>query len=222
LIAPEECEAILFDMDGVLILSGNAQYRAWTWWCRIHDLPPEPFLVSHGMTGVDKIRMFAPSHLDPVTEADRVTSYEVQDTDGVTAAPGAELVPYLPLPFGLVTSAAGRLARARLAAAGLPVPRHFVSAESVTRAKPHPEPYLRGAAALGADPGRCVVVEDATAGVRAGRAAGMHVAALATTPGQDLSEADLVFPSLTGFLSWLSGPQASRGPSYATQGGGHA
>jgi len=192
-------------MDGVFILSGGAQYRAWTWWCRIHGLPPEPFLVSHGMTGVDKIRMFAPSHLDPVTEAARVTNYEVQDTEGVIAAPGAELVPTLSLPFSLVTSAADRLARARLSAAGLPIPLHLISAESVGRAKPDPEPYLLGAAALGVDPSKCVVVEDAAAGVKAGRAAGMHVAALTTTVGQDdLSEADLIFPSLMGFLSWLS------------------
>jgi mannitol-1-/sugar-/sorbitol-6-phosphatase len=205
LIAQKEYEAILFDMDGVFILSGGSQYRAWTWWCRIHNLPPEPFLDAHGMTGADKIRMFAPSHLDPVMEADRVTNYEVRDTKGVIAAPGAELVPGLRLPFSLVTSAADRLARARLTAAGLPIPRHVISAESVARAKPDPEPYLLGAAVLGVDPGKCLVVEDAVAGVQAGRAAGMHVAALTTTVGQeDLSGADLIFPSLMGLLSWLS------------------
>ena len=47
--------------------------------------------------------------------------------------------------------------------------------------KPHPEAYLAVAEQLGVDPRRCVLIEDAPAGVRAGRAAGMVVLALVST-----------------------------------------
>lgn len=204
LIAQKKLKAILFDMDGVIILSLKAQYRAWTWWCDIHGLRPEPYLEAHGLTGAEKIRRFAPPYLDPAAEAERVTDYEVADTAGVTAATGAERLPSLRLPFCVVTSAAASLARARLTAAGLPVPRHLITAESVARGKPDPEPYLLGATCLGVAPSECVVVEDAAAGVQSGQAAGMKVVALTTTVGEEeLDEADLILPSLTAFFAWL-------------------
>lgn len=53
-----------------------------------------------------------------------------------------------------------------------------VAGDEVVRAKPAPEPYLRAAAALGAHPGDCVVVEDSVAGTVAGEAAGCHVVAV--------------------------------------------
>lgn len=204
MIARKGLKAILFDMDGVIILSLKAQYRAWTWWCDAHGLPAEPYLEAHGLTGAEKIRRYAPPYLDPAAEAERVTSYEVADTAGVTPAPGAERLPSLRLPFGVVTSAADCLARARLKAARLPVPQHLITAESVEHGKPDPEPYLLGATSLGVAPSECVVVEDAAAGVRAGQAAGMQVVALTTTVGEEeLAGADLILPSLAEFLAWL-------------------
>ena len=49
----------------------------------------------------------------------------------------------------------------------------FITAESVTHGKPHPEPYLKAAAALGMDPRDCIALEDSHNGVRAAAAAGM-------------------------------------------------
>jgi len=65
-----------------------------------------------------------------------------------------------------------------------------VTAEDVSAGKPDPEGYLRAAELLGVDPARCLVVEDAEAGVLAGRAAGARVAALKGLPA-DLTVADL-------------------------------
>lgn len=192
--------AILFDLDGVLIDSLDAQIEAWTWWCGVHGLDPGPFLAAHGLTGPDKIGRYAP-HLDVVAEAAQVTEYEVAHTAGVRAAPGAARVWGLGIPFTIVTSAAAALAQARLSTAGLPIPTHLVSADSVARGKPDPEPYLTGAARLGVPPEDCVVVEDAPAGVQSGLAAGMHVVALTTTVGQEeLSAAHVVLPSLLAFI----------------------
>lgn len=58
---------------------------------------------------------------------------------------------------------------------------HFafsVAGDEVPRTKPHPDPYLAAAARLGAEPGRCVVVEDAPTGVLAAEAAGCPVIAV--------------------------------------------
>jgi beta-phosphoglucomutase-like phosphatase (HAD superfamily) len=56
-----------------------------------------------------------------------------------------------------------------------------VTATDVQHGKPNPEPYLKGAQILGVPAADCLVVEDAPAGVRAGKAAGARVLALRTT-----------------------------------------
>jgi mannitol-1-/sugar-/sorbitol-6-phosphatase len=68
-----------------------------------------------------------------------------------------------------VTSGSHKLMRARLAAAGLPVPAVLIAAEDVSEAKPDPESYLAASAALGCDIAQCVVIEDSPAGSRLAR-----------------------------------------------------
>jgi sugar-phosphatase len=68
-----------------------------------------------------------------------------------------------------------------LKASGLPRPEVFVTSSDITNGKPAPDPYLKGAEVLGFSPRDCVVVEDAPAGVRSGKAAGTRVIALRTT-----------------------------------------
>jgi sugar-phosphatase len=90
----------------------------------------------------------------------------------------------------IVTSASRRLAEVRLRAAGLPVPRHLVTASDLQRGKPFPDPYLKGAQILGISPADCVVAEDAASGVRSGKAAGARVLGLLTTStAEELSSA---------------------------------
>lgn len=73
-----------------------------------------------------------------------------------------------------------------------------ISADDVTKGKPDPAIFLKAAAALEVSPARCVVVEDAIAGVEAARRAGMACLAVATTqPAEKLSDADLVVERLT-------------------------
>jgi len=107
-----------------------------------------------------------------------------------------ELLHTLPLErWAIVTSCTRPLAGVRIAAAGLPKPKHLVTSTDVRRGKPDPEPYLKGAQILGIPADECLVIEDAPAGIRAGKAAGTRVVALRTTaPDQELLEAgaDLV------------------------------
>ena len=69
----------------------------------------------------------------------------------------------------------------RLRAAGLPIPANMITSTDVKIGKPDPEPYLKAAAKLGFAASDCIVIEDAPAGVRAGKAAGARVIALLTT-----------------------------------------
>lgn len=66
--------------------------------------------------------------------------------------------------------------------------------------KPHPEPYIRGAAVLGVSPGDCLAVEDAPAGVTSGKQAGCKVLAVCTSHSRERmeqTEADWVCDDLT-------------------------
>ena len=193
------CGAILFDLDGVLMDSRVAVERAWERWAVGHGIDPVAVLAeAHGRRTIDTIRAIAPS-LDVETEARLLEDAETIDFDGVTTLPGAaELLDALPSGcWTVVTSGTRALATGRLAHGGLPIPEHLITADDIERGKPDPQPYLTGAAALAVDPADCLVIEDAPAGIQAGKAAGMTVIALVTTfEASALAAADYVIGSL--------------------------
>ena len=77
----------------------------------------------------------------------------------------------------------------------------IVTADDVTKGKPNPEPFLKGAAKLGLDPNECIVIENAPLGVKSAKAAGMFCIAVTTTlKAEHLSEADLILPSTENLL----------------------
>ena len=192
-----QVRAVLLDMDGTLVDSDAAVERAWRTWAREYhvDRGPAVPLIAHGMPALGNVRRLRPdlSGDEAAAAARRQLALQYDDVSDVTAAPGArELLGELDrlgLPWAVVTSADPTLARVRLAAARIR-PALLVTSEDVRAGKPDPEGYLLAARELGADPGRCLVVEDAEAGVRAGRAAGATVAALKGVPA-DIPIADL-------------------------------
>lgn len=201
-------KAILFDMDGVLIDSAPAVERVWRKWARQQGLDPE-FVIAqaHGRRSVETIRAVAP-HMNAERENRKVEQMEIEDREGVIALPGAiDLLRVLPPSrFAIVTSATRPLALARLGYAGLPAPRHIVTADDVVDGKPSPEPYLNGARLLGFDPVDCLVFEDTPAGIASGRSAGMRVVALQTTyPLSELQAAGSVIKNLANVSIELRG-----------------
>jgi len=174
---------LLTDLDGVLVDSGRAVERAYRWWAADRGLDfaaVEPAI--HGRPSRQVVARVLPG-ADAAAEARRIEVFQATDLDGVRAIPGAhELLAAWPADrLAVVTSASVLLATARLTHAGLPVPAALITEDRVTNGKPAPDPYLAGAAALGADPADCVVLEDAPAGLRAALAAGMRVVAVLTT-----------------------------------------
>jgi sugar-phosphatase len=198
-----DCDAVLFDLDGVLIDSTSCITRHWAAWARGHGLELATVMqAAHGVRTIETMRLVAP-YLDVEAEAARFTAREVADTDGVVVIDGAaRLLSRLPQDaWGIVTSGSNGLARARLARARLPVPDTLVTADDVQQGKPDPEPYLVGAERLGIPVARCVVVEDAPAGIEAARRAGMRVIGVTSThPREEL----LGTAAVAGQLSNLS------------------
>ena len=177
------CRGVLFDLDGVLVDSTPAVARVWAWWAREHGFDPEEVVKkAHGRPSITTIRELLPD-ADHAAEDREVERREISDVEGVIPLPGAkELLQALPLEYwAIVTSCTRALAHVRIAAAGLPKPKHLVTATDVRHGKPHPEPYLKGAQILGIPADDCLVIEDAPAGIRAGKAAGARVLALRTT-----------------------------------------
>jgi len=186
------CEGLLFDLDGVLVDSTPAVERVWSKWALAHGLDPaETVRLAHGRPSIATVRDILPD-ADFEAENEIILRGELEDTEGVVPLPGArELLQSLPPErWALVTSCARPLADVRLKAAGLPIPRNKITCDDVRNGKPDPEPYIKGAALLGFPASRCIVFEDAPAGVRAGKAAGAVVIALrSTSTDPELNEA---------------------------------
>ena len=166
------CQAVLFDMDGVLTDSTVSAEHAWTQWAHEYGVDPDQVLRGlHGRRATDTVRMYAPHvHAEALR---RINEIEVADAGSTTAIPGArELVDSLPGNWALVTSAPPELLTVRLAAVGIPLPAVVINGDDVTRGKPDPEGYLRAADKLGVPIGECVVFEDSGNGIAAGLAAG--------------------------------------------------
>jgi mannitol-1-/sugar-/sorbitol-6-phosphatase len=170
-------------MDGTLVDSTGCVTAIWGRWAQKHDIELSYILQhSHGRRTVDTINQIAP-HLDAESEAEALEAEEMTIREGIVAIGGAfQLLSRLKQhQWAVVTSAGRQLATVRLEYAGLPAPPVLITAEDVLHGKPDPEGYLKAAQRLGVSPSRCVVVEDAPAGILAGRNAGMTVLGLTTT-----------------------------------------
>ena len=169
------CKGLLFDNDGVLVDSHDAAIEAWGIWSS--EFAPhfdwnQP--QNAGRRAEDKVREQVALELFEVAN-NRINELEQSTAHLTVALPGAvELTRSLvDGTWTVCTSANARLGRARLEAAGIPLPAELVTGDDVSRGKPLPDPYLLGASRLGLDPGDCVVFEDAEAGVLAALAAGV-------------------------------------------------
>lgn len=181
------CQALLFDMDGVLIDSTHAVERVWSRWAVEYGFDPDEVVAhAHGRPSLSTVRHYLPN-ADHQAENREVERREMEDLEGVVLLPGSrQLLEALPPDrWTIVTSCTRPLAEVRLRAAGLPIPERMVTSSDVNHGKPHPEPYLKAASVLQFRPADCVVLEDVPAGVRAGKVAGAGVIAFRTTVGDE-------------------------------------
>jgi sugar-phosphatase len=188
----------LFDNDGVLVDSMAGATKAWFQWGLKYHPGFELSAEHHGKRAQDLVAAMVSKELFKEAD-DYINDLEQQLASETIALEGAvDLTTSLPKgSWTVVTSANPNLARARLLAAGIPVPAELVTAWDVQRGKPDPEPYLLGAQKLGFDISDCVVFEDAASGIQAGLEAGAGLLVGVTEHALD-TKADLVVKSLRG------------------------
>ena len=203
-----QCKGFLFDLDGTLVDSLPVVERSWRRWAdRFAIAHDDVMAFIHGKQAITSIRHFMPgrSEDDIQAEFSWLERIEAEDTEGITALPGAiALLQHLDeagIPWAIVTSGSIPVAHARHRAAGLPQAKVFVTAEQVQRGKPAPDAYLLGAQLLGLAPQDCAVVEDAPAGLIAGLNAGCRTIAVnVPTDAPRLAEADFIITSLASLV----------------------
>ena len=194
-----DTKGLLFDNDGVLVDSHLAAREAWGAWAKRYA--PDwnwDTAENAGVRAQDMVlRMVGPELFEEAN--DYINQLEQDSAKDTVALPGAvELTTSLTAgTWTVCTSANPNLGRARLEAAGIPVPAELVTAYDVERGKPAPDPYLLGAKNLGLDPEDCVVFEDAAAGVEAAIEAGVGLIIGVSEKALE-TNADIVVKDLTG------------------------
>jgi beta-phosphoglucomutase len=198
---------VLWDLDGTLVDSAGHHWVAWreTLAAEGRAVEPKDFADSFGKRNDEILRelfgaAIAPDWIERVSEVKEQAYRQRLDEQGLEPLPGAfEWLGRLH-EAGWKQALASSAPRPNIDAAfrvlGL---EHFleavVSADEVGRGKPDPAVFLEAARRLGLAPGRCVVVEDAPAGLEAARRAGMASIGVLSSHHAAL-QADVVVPSL--------------------------
>jgi beta-phosphoglucomutase len=186
---------VIFDMDGVLVDSADAHYRSWLALATEigKKVSRERFAATFGRTNRDII----PLLFGPVSEVQceaHSRRKEVLYRESVRSAPPimegapALLRDLCRAGFRLAVGSSGPKENVELIVRAMqaePMFAALVTAEDVTRGKPAPDVFLVAASRLGLSPQRCVVIEDAPAGIAAAREAGAIAVALLSTHRAD-------------------------------------
>ena len=194
-----KCDALLFDLDGVLVNSKKCAEFHWLQWARNHQVDETEILRhAHGGRPIEIIHHVAP-HLNAGIEASAFEERDALDTFGLERIDGADkIIQSIPDgAYAVVTSTTQRTAITRLTFCGLPIPTILITADAVKSGKPAPEPYLIAAKKLRLAPAQCLVIEDSPIGIQSASSAGMHVVAVTSTYSQaDLAKADVIINQL--------------------------
>lgn len=218
---PNGIEAALIDMDGVLYDSMPYHTKAWHQMMSEQGVSttPEEFFLYEGMTGAATIDLIFQRELGRTADAEEAKRLYARKAELFVASgkkqpmPGADRMLAALRRGGLTRVLVTGSAQSSLLDSldadypGAFKPGMRVTALDVKNGKPDPEPYLKGAGIAGVDPSKCIVVENAPLGVRAGKAAGAFTIAVTTGPIPrekfEAEGADLIFPSMDAFAAWL-------------------
>lgn len=216
-------QAVLFDLDGLLVDSEPAWTRAersaFEWLGGTWGAEVKAACVGRRLDGMAAELIRRARSDVPVAVVMRRLDAEAARffAEGLAPRPGALAllaeVAAAELPVALVSSTRRGLVEAALPSLGSPRFDVLVTGDDVEHAKPDPEPYLLAARRLGLDPAGCAVLEDSPAGVAAGVAAGCPVVAVPNTVPIDPGPGVTVVASLADIdLAWLAQVVAGSGP----------
>lgn len=202
-------QAVLWDLDGVLLDSASYHFQAYRKILAEFGLRLQERYFRSQLFGLRNEEILGRLLGDRLSRSElaalarrKEEVYRSLARDGLQALPGArplaQAVQAAGIPQAVVSSTPRENILLALSSLDMADLFHsLVSGEDVIKGKPDPEAFLRGAERLHAQPSGCVVIEDAPEGILAGKAAGMRCIGVATTrPEQALIDADLIVPSL--------------------------
>ena len=203
-MAKEGCAAVIFDMDGVIVETGPQHFAAWRklFGEMGRELSKEEFRGIFGQRNHEILRHILGGGLSEIQVQElgdkKEDYYRALLGEGLEATPG--LIPLLEAlranGFKVAAGTSAPQQNAELILDELGVREQLdavVTAEGVERGKPDPETFLLAAQRCNVEPRKCVVLEDAVAGIQAAKAAGMRCVGVGT---MDIAQADLVVDSL--------------------------
>jgi beta-phosphoglucomutase len=203
-------QAVIFDVDGVLVDSYQAHYESWqlAGLDRGLDMTQDQFVATFGRTSREVIvelwgdRFNTPQSVEELDDSKEEFFREILQQDFPAMDGAAELIKALhQAGFRLAVGSSGPPDNVNMVLDRLQSRPYFegvVTGTDVQRGKPDPQVFLLGAERIGVAPRHCVVIEDAPAGVAAAHAAGMKCIAIASTGRvrESLLAAELVVNSL--------------------------
>jgi len=208
-------QALILDMDGVIIDSNRWHRQAWAEYNRRHGIETDEAMQQrmYGKRNDDIVRDFFGAHLSDEEVYAHGAAKEQLYREMIRPALNESLVPgvreflerHCGEPVGMATNAEPENVEFLIEEAQLrPYFRVLVDGHQVPNPKPHPDIYLRAAELLEVAPRACVVFEDSLPGIEAARAAGMAVVGITTThrelPGVDLEIRDFNSEDLEPWL----------------------
>jgi beta-phosphoglucomutase family hydrolase len=196
-------KGVIFDMDGTLIESTEADYLAWKRLFADYQKPLSyedyfPLLGAKSAVVVQS-RLLLDEEQTKVALAKKLNYFtEIISQSGIQPVPFAvkllQQLQQYDLRIALATSSRKEKMKMVLKlTALLPYFEAIVTGEEVKRSKPAPDIFLLAASKLALQPEQCLVIEDAINGIKAAKNAGMKCVAITTThPAEMLQEADLI------------------------------
>lgn len=199
--------AILWDMDGVIADSGEAHFLAWQilYRERGQELAYETFAQTFGMTNIPILKAWLGEDT-PLEELQALSLrkeqlFREQAREHLRILPG--VLDWLKRGrergYRQAVASSGPMANVVTQVNTLNIADYFdalLSGAFLPNSKPDPAIFLQAAAALGAKPAECLVIEDSLMGLEAARAAGMRCIAVTTTHPASKLIADIVVDSL--------------------------
>ncbi len=204
----QRMDGVIFDLDGVLVATDELHRRAWMELCREEGMRFDPELGKRlrGLGREESLEVILenssqacnPDRKRELAERKNVVfSKLARDLRPDDALPGVVRLLSELQELGIKTSVASSSRNARLVLEHTGLADHFdavVDGHDARRSKPDPELFLLAAHGMGLPPARCLVIEDAPAGVEGARRAGMTV--LGVGAAEELPQANRVVPSL--------------------------
>jgi HAD superfamily hydrolase (TIGR01509 family) len=213
-MVPRPLELVIFDCDGVLVDSEPLSNRILAERLTALGLPTtteqsiQDYMGRSWKTDQEiiegRLGRPLPDGWVDAYHAEVIAAFatELRPVEGIAAALDA-----IAEPWCVASSSAHPRIRAALSACGLleRFAGRIFSATDVEHGKPAPDLFLHAAATMGVEPGRCVVVEDAPAGVQAGLAAGMTVLGYAGLTRPEQLDGARIFGSMAELPALING-----------------